>query len=48
MAEPGQNLVSHGVDRNLDVGEAGALREPEPTLRNPGRDDLREAVGVVE
>ena len=23
--EPGQNVVSHGVDRNLDIGEAGAL-----------------------
>ena len=23
--EPGQNVVSHGVDRNLDVGEAGTL-----------------------
>jgi uncharacterized protein (DUF427 family) len=23
--EPGQNVTSHGVDRNLDVGEAGAL-----------------------
>lgn len=24
--EPGQNVVSHGVDRNLDVGEAGGTR----------------------
>jgi uncharacterized protein (DUF427 family) len=23
--EPGQNVVSHGIDRNLDIGEAGAL-----------------------
>jgi hypothetical protein len=23
--EPGQNVVSHGIDRNLDVGEAGGL-----------------------
>jgi hypothetical protein len=23
--EPGQNVVSHGIDRNLDTGEAGAL-----------------------
>jgi uncharacterized protein (DUF427 family) len=23
--EPGQNVVSHGVDRNLDIGEAGTL-----------------------
>jgi uncharacterized protein (DUF427 family) len=23
--EPGQSVVSHGIDRNLDVGEAGAL-----------------------
>jgi uncharacterized protein (DUF427 family) len=22
--EPGQNVISHGIDRNLDVGEAGA------------------------
>lgn len=22
---PGQNVVSHGIDRNLDVGEAGAV-----------------------
>ena len=25
--EPGQNVVSHGIDRNLDIGEAGALTE---------------------
>lgn len=25
-AAPGQNVVSHGVDRDLSVGEAGALR----------------------
>ena len=24
-AEPGQNVVAHGVDRNLSIGEAGAL-----------------------
>jgi uncharacterized protein (DUF427 family) len=23
--EPGQNVVSHGIDRNLDIGQAGAL-----------------------
>ena len=23
--EPGQNVTSHGIDRNLDIGEAGAL-----------------------
>ncbi|HYB29540.1 MAG TPA: DUF427 domain-containing protein [Solirubrobacteraceae bacterium] len=23
--EPGQNVASHGIDRNLDIGEAGAL-----------------------
>lgn len=23
--EPGQSVVSHGIDRNLDIGEAGAL-----------------------
>ena len=23
--EPGQAVVSHGIDRNLDIGEAGAL-----------------------
>jgi hypothetical protein len=23
--EPGQGVTSHGVDRNLDIGEAGAL-----------------------
>jgi uncharacterized protein (DUF427 family) len=23
--EPGQHVVSHGIDRNLDIGEAGAL-----------------------
>jgi uncharacterized protein (DUF427 family) len=25
-AEPGQTVVSHGVDRDLGIGEAGALR----------------------
>src|SRR5262249_37584985 len=24
-AEPGQNVVSHGIDRDLSIGEAGAL-----------------------
>jgi uncharacterized protein (DUF427 family) len=24
--EPGQGVTSHGIDRNLDIGEAGALR----------------------
>jgi hypothetical protein len=24
--EPGQNVVSHGIDRDLSIGEAGALR----------------------
>jgi hypothetical protein len=24
--EPGQNVVSHGIDRDLSVGEAGTLR----------------------
>jgi hypothetical protein len=24
-AEPGQNVVSHGVDRDLSIGEAGTL-----------------------
>jgi uncharacterized protein (DUF427 family) len=23
--EPGQSVISHGIDRNLDIGEAGAL-----------------------
>ena len=23
--EPGQHVTAHGVDRNLDIGEAGAL-----------------------
>jgi hypothetical protein len=23
--EPGQTVVSHGIDRNLSIGEAGAL-----------------------
>jgi hypothetical protein len=23
--EPGQNVTSHGIDRNLDIGEAGEL-----------------------
>lgn len=23
--EPGQKVSSHGIDRNLDIGEAGAL-----------------------
>jgi hypothetical protein len=23
--EPGQNVTSHGIDRSLDIGEAGAL-----------------------
>jgi uncharacterized protein (DUF427 family) len=27
--EPGQNVVSHGLDRNLSVGEAGALTAAE-------------------
>ncbi|MCL2419307.1 MAG: DUF427 domain-containing protein [Conexibacteraceae bacterium] len=25
VLEPGQNVTSHGIDRNLDIGEAGAL-----------------------
>ena len=24
-AEPGQNVVSHGIDRDLSIGEAGVL-----------------------
>ena len=24
--EPGQNVTSHGIDRNLGIDEAGALR----------------------
>jgi hypothetical protein len=23
--EPGQNVTSHGIDRNLDIGDAGEL-----------------------
>lgn len=26
--QPGQTVVSHGVDRNLSIGEAGALQGP--------------------
>ena len=26
QAEPGQTVLSHGIDRNLSIGEAGALR----------------------
>jgi hypothetical protein len=25
VLEPGQNVTSHGIDRNLGIGEAGAL-----------------------
>jgi uncharacterized protein (DUF427 family) len=28
--EPGQNVVSHGIDRNLDIGEAGTLTAVTP------------------
>ena len=39
--EPGQTVVSHGIDRNLDIGEAGALtamlEEPSLRLADPSR-----------
>jgi hypothetical protein len=49
--EPGQTVISHGIDRNLSIGEAGAVTtEPRTTLvadRGSTVDDELKRVGHV-